>query len=122
MGDALWNLHQLDILDKHTLLVPAVCSLQEITPRLIALPPFGDRKVVQMQIGHVKKFPLEDGDVLASYPATQPEASVDVQATINIVFGQGQIVDGEPVSPMLGQFGQLVEKIVGSFASRRDDP
>lgn len=123
-NDLLWKLHQLDILDKHTLLVPAICGLQQNNPGLFLPGPIGPgtNKSVEMKMGYREKFPLEDGDILASYPATQPESSVEVEATFTIAFGQGQVADGEPVLPTLLQFGQLVDEIIKSFEARRSAP
>lgn len=40
---------------------------------------------------------------------------MDPKFTIYVAFGEGQIIDGEPILPMLTKFGHLVESAVKPF-------
>jgi hypothetical protein len=120
-NDALWQLHQLDIMDKHTLLIPTVAALQISNPSLrlfpLSSPTF--RRSVEFRVGPRTKCPLEDGDILVSYPASQPEEHVDGDGTVTIAFAQGQIIEAEPVLPKLMEFGQVVDVIITSLSNRK---
>ncbi len=119
--NALWQLHKLDVLDKHRLLIPvgaahrgtivtATVESQELAEPVI-LDPFQVSPT-----GTV--FPLQDG---AELFRVAPDVDwwehnftidTDYQPTFEIAFGKNQIVDGEPVIPTLQQFLRFVMKVV----------
>lgn len=119
-NDLLWKLHQLEILDKHTLLVPVATAMKDKAP--ILYPPI-NRSDVKYWISAAGAgpwdLPLNDGDILATYGAHQPDDSVDVQVTVFIAFGEGQVVEREPLIPTLNQFGEMVSEIIAGFDARR---
>jgi hypothetical protein len=126
--DAFWQIHQLDILDKHTALIPVGASHSNI------LWKFNFRGIFEMmgvtdpkQVPDMppltirpadRQFPLKNGDVVFTYnPGTDIEGKHkgDFQSTLEIAFGEGQIIDGQPVVPSLKQFIDFVAGTVETF-------
>jgi hypothetical protein len=117
----LWQLHQLDIVDKHHLLLPVGTAYRNfiidpavelrrlqpdwgIPPMPIALKP-ADRQ-----------YPLQDGaELLRIMPAARTSANMTPQFTFELAFGEGNIVQGEPLVPTLQQFAVTVQDVVDSF-------
>ncbi|OFW57589.1 MAG: hypothetical protein A2133_03400 [Actinobacteria bacterium RBG_16_64_13] len=64
-----------------------------------------------------RQFPLQDGDeiyrVLAAGRASHGNKYPDF--TFEIAFGEGEIVEGEPLIPTLAQFVGLIEGVVEPF-------
>lgn len=122
--DVLWKLHRLDVLDKHRLLIPvgaahrstiitAVVEAPELeTPVALAPFPFVTPKAV---------FPLKDGtEILRLAPEPDfPNLKINTkyQPTFEIAFGEGQIVDGEPIVPTLQRFLTIVSGVVKRLAA-----
>jgi hypothetical protein len=122
---ALWKLHMLDVLDKHAGIIPvAAASVQVIA--FVAMPmlfqgPGGEVYLGQGPPGSMPMggtgvpekfkpvFPLEDNmEVHRSAGGLQE----NVQASIGISFGKGQICEGEPVIETLKQYSDLVDRIL----------
>lgn len=116
-NEALWRLHQLDILDKHKAIVPVGSAYRsfgvtfdpgrlpgmETTPAPI--PP-----VTLFLKPANRQFPLYDGAELYRAPLDgELPFEEKLEFRLEIAFGEGQIVDGEPVIPTLLQLGQFVE-------------
>jgi hypothetical protein len=116
-NDALYKLHQLDILDKHTLLIPVVTAV--VNPCYgfaVAKPPPGVKVSAEatMRLATLN-YPLQDGDILATFSdITGPVAQINMGATFSVAFGEG-VAKGEAVTPTLQQIGQVVEGIVRTF-------
>ena len=116
--DAFRRLHDLDVLDKHSAIVPVGLAhtgavwevglvIEGMTLPEISLP-FAPKKPI---------YPLKDGDVIASskhFSGGPHKENLD--AAFSIAFGEGQIVDGESVIPTLQQFIDFVERVIGIFA------
>jgi len=132
--DAFWRLHRLDNLDKHTVLIPVGASHTSILWKFNTLPGFeamfADKgglpadfvapELPPMILTPANfQFPLKDGDVIFDYglgPDTEGKRKGDFQFTIDIAFGEGQVIDGQPVVPSLQQFIDFVERVVDIFA------
>ncbi|MEM9179126.1 MAG: hypothetical protein AAGA89_05415 [Pseudomonadota bacterium] len=113
----LRDLHILDIRDKHRMLVPAAAALVSNNTMLI-LPQNHDGSfdgAAEMTMGHVSKFPLKNGDRIASYPIDQPDHHIRPDVTMAIAFGEGQPLEGEPVLETLTRLGELVSEIIRAF-------
>jgi hypothetical protein len=114
---ALWQLHQLDILDKHKLIIPSVTHMK--TPGVGFFIPAGSPSgTASFTLGPkaIGRTVLNDGDVIARYSADRdPNLQINIQASFEISFGNEQIMDGEPVIPTLTRFGELVEEIVATL-------
>jgi hypothetical protein len=121
-NNTLWRVHRLDIVDKHRLLVP-VAAVHTKTgiqwaitgPGLPDLPP--TQKMIVPATN--RKFPLEDGDVLGTYPRVIADGYKDeskIEFAIEIAFGEGQIFDGQPVIPTLHEIIDFTERLIDIFA------
>lgn len=120
-NEEFYRIHQLDITDKHKAIIPVGSAHRNLIfdaaemirknfpekfgslpPTMIALRPTN------------RQFPLEDGMVLFTSGIDGPFEN-NVQFTIEIAFGEGQILDGEPVLPALEQMCQFVEGVFNVF-------
>lgn len=122
-NDLLWQLHQLDIIDKHRLLIPVGSAyrnlildgsdmlrslnldwLRDLPPMPFALRP-ADRQ-----------YPLQDGAVVYRVPQSA-RLSVDEnpQVTIELAFGKGEPVEDEPLIDTLRKFVQAVQATFEPF-------
>lgn len=111
--DAFRRLHDLDVLDKHSALVPVGAANQSVVWRPTMQLP--GRKPFEVPIGfvHAKPFyPLKDGDVIFSEPSQEQG---NFTFSFNVAFGEGQIADGEPLVPTPKQFIDFVESVVDVF-------
>lgn len=113
--DAFWQIHQLDILDKHSSLIPAGVGLSHFTMRL----NIGGRDYPPLTLPvKDRMFPLKDGDVVGAWdPGTDKEGKFksDIDFTLNVAFGEGQIIDGEPVIPTLKQLIDFISGTIDIF-------
>jgi hypothetical protein len=119
---AIYNLHCIDIIDKHESLIPVAAAHSmwgfqwDIRqPKIPYFPP-------QMLQGAApeRKFPLKDGDILGSYHRKTGEGIEDktrFDFGFEIAFGEGQIFDGDPVVPTLKQHVEFIEDVSAAFAS-----
>jgi len=127
-----WMLRELDIEDKHKLLVPIGVVHRKIITTLrlddfslanhdpttiidgeLVTPPHGISMVGP-------SFPLEDGAEIYRVPAglrNDPRAQMHVypELPIEIAFGEVEVVEGEPIIPTLHQLIQFVERFVELF-------
>lgn len=129
--EAFWRLHQLDITDKHKLLVPVGAAYRSVIldfarafDNIPDLPPkFVLPRDFSMPIGlrpADRQFPLKDGVELFRVPAqvrNDPMAQVhnNPQFTFEVAFGEGEVVKGEPLLPTLPQLAQFVEEFIELF-------
>jgi hypothetical protein len=129
----LGQLHQLDIEDKHKLLVPVGVAHEHTTTRYTladvvnAYPDLTTIKLHEIptaeNIGIVMprlSFPLEDGAEIYRVRASlrnDPRAQMHMypEFGIEIAFGEIEVVDGEPIIPTLHQLIQFVEGFVELF-------
>jgi hypothetical protein len=122
-NDALWRLHHLDIADKHRTLYLVGSAFQSM-----ALPfpipsdwPAEAVEGMRQLMGQTfyrpadRMFPLKEGDVLFidNEPA-QPKT--EMKFRFDVAFGQGEIVEGEPILDVLNELGDATEKTVELFA------
>jgi hypothetical protein len=130
-NNAFWRLHQLDITDKHKLLVPVGMTQGLIvhdmglilannsdladkltTPQKLSTPP--DLSIPQRQ------FPLEDGAEIYRVPARgrddlMTQMHMHPQFVFEVAFGEGEVVEGEPLYPTLHQLAHFVEGFTELF-------
>lgn len=115
---AFWRLHQLDIADKHRILIPVGAAFSHITLDVgAAFETFGLPKA-SMKVGIKpadRQFPLRDGAELYRAPMTL-KASMDPQFTFDIAFGEGEVVEGEPIIPALQELLKLTQATIVRFA------
>lgn len=116
--DELWRLHRLDIIDKHRLLVPVGAAHGGIVLGVsVAFADEGDGPNTKGMAVHLnpddRQYPLEDGAEVyriakaarGPIPMSGDDVgvsfSMDHSVAIDIAFGEGEIVAGEPVVPTL---------------------
>jgi hypothetical protein len=123
--DDLWAIHHLDIIDKHRLLLAAVCR----NPLTSIGFPFEDAggalnrwhlpdnplspfpSFVQPEV----LYPLVKGKELLRINPPCPEIEKQVNFIIDVAFAEPQIVEGKAVVPFLTQLSQLVDNIVAQL-------
>jgi len=121
-NDTLWRLHQIDIVDKHRLLVPVGGAHSNIKWTVSMPNPFGEGHLPPMTMPIVptnRQFPLENGAVLLrtkSAPGITDKNQNQYEFVFDIAFGEGQIFDGESVSVTLKQLIDFTERVVDIFA------
>lgn len=135
-ADAFYQIHQLDILDKHTALIPVEILNGKVGMKFhpFAFPPSGEAKDIHIVANFPVVYsdfrssrPLQDGDVVFSAPIANsasafvddgPEVDLplppypDLQFTFEIAFGKNQIMDGQPIIPTLKQFIDFIESVI----------
>lgn len=128
-----WRLHQLDILDKHTVIIPVGVANSAVNIQFNWLPGwFKEGEVVpkapRFSLG-TKPRHLKDGDILPQLKFqaaghtidgvqtqfSEGETKSNFDFTFSISFGESQIIDGDPVVPTLNQFIDFIERVVGIF-------
>lgn len=110
-NEALWALHQLDILRKHEKLI--ACTVH---PRLDYV--IGKGISFPGSMTNIPVYDLKDKPVLFVYPRNAPKP--EAQYSIDIVFDEVSIpvVHRKPVFQCLATFKNSVSDIIGRF----DDP
>ena len=115
--EAFWRLHQLDILDKHKALIPVGSAFQAFGITMDPKKSFPDAAWLKDAPAMTsfcrpaeRQFPLKDGAHIASTTLNDPSKD-DHQFAFEVAFGEGQILDGEPVIPALTQIVQFVEGV-----------
>jgi hypothetical protein len=127
-----WRLHQLDIADKHKLLVP-VGTVHHRTVKTLTLDEFfaarpGTTEATMEEVvtpppGIVApelSFPVKDGAEIYRVPArlrTDPKAQMHMypEFEFEIAFGEVEVVKGEPLIPTLNKLIQFVEGFIKPF-------
>lgn len=105
-GHALWQLHRLDIIDKHRTIIPVGANLAKVQ-----IAAHGDS-------AHPGKptYPLKEGDELFRSVFFEPHFDAKTDFVFQVAFGEGQVVDGQPLMPTLKEFIYLVERTIMIFA------
>jgi hypothetical protein len=123
-NEKIWRLHQLDIADKHRLILAVGASYRSANLRFTAVFPDGNRHALGLPLVPADRmFPLKDGDVLFSnvpIPVEPPAGEMGVVFdlagfTLDLAFGHGQVADGDPVIETLGAYVNHVERIADLF-------
>ena len=129
----LWRLHALSNYDKHRLLLVIAFGFGNLWYGR-TLPSQGVRQMATFRLtltvvdpaappppslssSPVPKFPiLQDGAEAARVGwQTDPQMKEYLNLTYEIAFGKPQIVEGEPVLPLLHQLAHLANSIVDQF-------
>ncbi len=121
-NDDLYRLHRLDITDKHHVLLMVGSSVA----RARLLPTFGGVPAgIYMDLtlgGESRRYPLKDGAEIFRLPGfpnitvDRAHMEMDIEFAFEVAFGQGEILEGEPIIPTLHQLTDMVQGIVESFA------
>jgi hypothetical protein len=123
-NDALWRIHQLDIVDKHRLLLTIAAAHRNViidfantVRKLTESGPDWMQDVPSMPLALIPadRPVIAPGVVLFGAPLGD-DANDDVKITIQIALSEPQVVEGEPVIPTLSQLIDYVEQVVALFA------
>lgn len=134
--DAFWTIHRLNILDKHVCLLPCAVTRKKTIVTFSRFVDEGDGSFAaylnSMKEGGKVEFAgssgLKDGDIIGSalkIEAVSPNAlgGVDrarptdqtIEFTLDIAFGKGQVIDGEPVIPAIEKIIDFTKRVIGIF-------
>ena len=116
-NDNLWRLHRLDIFDKHQVLVPVGAAYNELIFNL-KMPGSQGLNLPLALKPTDRMFPLQDGmDVYRVCAAARGASDgwESPQFHFLIAFGDGQVVDGEPVYSSLDGVVKEVERVTELF-------
>jgi hypothetical protein len=123
----LWELHQLDIIDKHRLLMITATTVSKIGfeidsaffeatfKGMFKLPPGAIPKQTVYFSAPEPLFPMEKGALLYAVKGNF-EADKRVDFTFDIAFGEPEIFKGQLLVKTLSELADMVESIVLSFA------
>jgi hypothetical protein len=118
-NDALWKLHQLNIRDKHHMLIVAGMSFGTVDAfshfkRMGIMPSEIDTKGLVWRVaGKSRICPLKVGDVLFRSPSA--EVDEQIKFTCEIAFNESGICEGEPLLETLHGMAQLVGNLISDF-------
>jgi hypothetical protein len=125
-NDALWRLHHLDIADKHHLLSVVGARFEGVTIPMSRPPaPWITDEIWNAMVQAASQiylqppdrmFPLKDGDVLMRNEIGELDPDYHPQFRFGIAFGQGEVVQGEPVLETINQLIGAAEEVVELFA------
>ncbi len=109
-NDLLYNLHRLDIIQKHRDLIPIGAAVKSRVTEVREWGTFYDYDPRPV-------YPLKENTELFRIAAiARPQMDVDPQFTFQVAFGESEVAQGEPIIPTLDQFLDLVENIVFRFS------
>jgi hypothetical protein len=118
----LWALKEIDDRDKHELPVLAAATYKRV---IMKLPPdvaIEGKTGVQL-VGEISSgfLFLEHGTELPLAVSIETDAGpimdMECELTADIAFGQGEILEGEPVLKTLHEIAQLVDGITDAFVT-----
>jgi hypothetical protein len=105
-NDFLWGLHQLDIIDKHRLLLTATIKVGSWSVTL-------DR--ASRRYDFAFNSALKAGDIIGEVEGNH-ESDKQMSITADVAFGEPEIFAGEAVFPTLTVLTRHVEGIIEEFA------
>jgi len=105
----LWLIHQLDIVDKHRLLLTVVAAMDKWGV------DFATRGTLWFE--QYRYVPLVVGNEITNLPTStyERQAHEDFQLGIDIAFGESEIPGGELVRYTLNKMADFVERLVAQF-------
>ena len=112
-NDDLWELHRLDILDKHRL--QYVVEYSDVPTRLKVVSHVGT-SIVHQFVDPNDIGMLHDGAKLALEGSHVGDVQTSLDLTIDIAFRDSQTAYGKPVLPFLYKVANLVDSIANQFA------
>lgn len=106
-GDALWVLNKMDSQDKHHLLLPTL-SVGEITGVCM------ENKRAKVVIQDNTFIFADNGKAFTpiAFAGKGLEITNNGTPTLHVVFGQGQLLEGQPIVPALKQLSELVNEVI----------
>ena len=119
-NEAILQLHKLDILDKHQAIIPVGAASTGVDPGIVMNVPWHDEPIESPPFfinPADRQYPLKDGTIIFTIRAKARDAAAKNKPKFkfDVAFGEGQIVDGEPVIPKITQFVQFTEQTLDAF-------
>jgi hypothetical protein len=124
-NDAFWGLHQLDVIDKHRLLLVVGAAFRTMTLTHTAMHPDSTEPLsldTTLRMNGI--FPLKDGDELTRSRLLIQESfgdlagvtiNVEPKFTFDVVLHELGIVETEPLVPLLNKFAGAVDETITLF-------
>jgi len=122
-NEALWHIHCLDIADKHRLILSVGSAYRNFNVVLKMRVPWAEGEIVESPPIAIRPadrlYPLKNGAVVMCVKAaarmSHSNDAPDYQFIFEVAFGDGEIVQGEPVLPTLQQLIKSVEDVIDIF-------
>jgi hypothetical protein len=118
----LWRINHLRNVDQHRLLLVVGAAHKNIVIRMMMPSAFGDGEDVEFPPFALnpadRQFPLQDGvEVFRVKAAAKKNTTIqhDWKFTFEIAFGEGEIVQGEPVLSTLQHLIDFTERVINIF-------
>jgi hypothetical protein len=114
----LWGLHELNNTDKHRLLFVVGAAHTGIDVDVTKFHPGVNIRSVRFMLKPADlAWPLKDGTELYRIFKATRDLHVDENPkfTIQIAFGDAEVMEGEPVFPPLHQLADLIDSIILNF-------
>jgi hypothetical protein len=127
-NDALWRLHRLDANDKHQLLAVVGAAYRGMIFDFssffdIVLDEEIETPYLEVELAPhatIRVFPLKDSDELLRVDGgatTLADTKMEPKFVFEIALSDGEVVEGEPVSPVLRELSDYTKGVVESFTS-----
>jgi len=115
LGYMLRAVHDLDIIDKHQLLIPIFHCVNIPYTSFSPSSPFpSDQIFFTLQSTHSHR--VKDGTVLCYTPITDEiKVGQNLKVAFEIAFGDGQPLEGQPIFPQLHQVTSFITRIIEIF-------
>jgi hypothetical protein len=123
-NEPLWWLHELDVIDKHRVLL-AVGSAARYDGFHLAIDhpafPFKPHTVMPFSAAGLGRpiYPLENGTKLCAMgPAMFPDGAkmhVNAEFAFDVAFGEPGLAEGEPILPTLHHLTKVTKGVIRSF-------
>jgi hypothetical protein len=126
VGHALWQLHRLNNLDKHRILLPVACinvsrsstpsEIREFRSRFEQIHGVGSSGNVKLLVSFSNRevVPLRAGNVLFTAPVS--EVNQDMKFPIDMAINESEVAKGIPIINFLGFASTEVHRIVERMA------
>jgi hypothetical protein len=119
--EPFWVIHEMDRLDKHRGIIPAGAAHRNIIITM-RMPIPNSNNVIRSSFGLTpadRAYPLKDGTevfrVKAGGRVSFAEFHDEPQFTFEAAFGEGQVVEGQPIFPTVDELVQFTERVIEIF-------
>lgn len=114
----LWRLHRLDILDKHSLILPTMTASDAVNVGKMMSQQM--RKAVDWEVPELDLWirgasPCDDEGGVVYRDKTGAEPDYDLQLRFNVMLHEPGLVDCEPIVPFAARLIQTTEGVISGF-------
>ena len=117
-NDTLWQLHSLNIIDKHRLLTAAATCVSLVNPKFqTGLRDYLIKGGTPPEPTSLMRdrFPLKAGDKF-SFDCEKPDMDEDEQFLLEIAFNEPGVSEGEVILSVHKQSRRCVQEVIGNLA------